>query len=235
VSRATVWELLGTTGAFNSGLRGEQVTEWQAGLRREAPGQHWQGSINLYRRATTGLITEVAAPNGVDRVFQNAGDAVQHGAEVEQRLVPRGDGALQMGAGLAAAVQWSRIRMDTASVDHIPGNEPWRIGLIGHARHRSGTGMEAGVRVSGAVFPTFADAGAITGGTVVHLRLMWQRVAGTARLEAFVHVENLINARYTSWVQVNDATGRHYNPAPGRSFFAGLRLTIGSPARRRAD
>ena len=91
------------------------------------------------------------------------------------------------------------------------------------------------MRINGAVPPTFAEAPVVPGARVVHLRLSLARGSRTDGFEVFVHAENLLDARYTSWVQVNDATGRYYNPAPGRSFFAGLRLTIGSPARRRAD
>ena len=62
---------------------------------------------------------------------------------------------------------------------------------------------------------------------LVHLRSSWTfRWAGSA-LTAFVHVDNLLDQRYTAFVQVNDPGGRYYNPAPGRSFFLGAAFIWG--------
>ena len=235
VSRATVWELLGTGGVFNTALGGEQVQEWQAGVQREPGGRRFHGAVHVYQRSTEGLIAEVAAPNGTDREFRNSGDALQTGAEAELHFTGTMAKAWRAEGTLVGSVQRSRIRTDTAEVPHIPGIEPWSIGLLGAVRHRSGARFEVGLRINGAVPPTFAEAPVVPGARVVHLRLSLARGSRTDGFEVFVHAENLLDARYTSWVQVNDATGRYYNPAPGRSFFAGLRLTIGSPARRRAD
>ncbi len=50
--------------------------------------------------------------------------------------------------------------------------------------------------------------------------------AGPAKLRAFLRIENLLNARYIGSVIVNEANGRFFEPAPGRSWLLGLDARI---------
>ncbi|HZA95241.1 MAG TPA: TonB-dependent receptor [Burkholderiaceae bacterium] len=45
---------------------------------------------------------------------------------------------------------------------------------------------------------------------------------GASSLRAFVRIDNLLNARTIGSVIVNEANGRYFEPAPGRSWLAGL-------------
>jgi iron complex outermembrane receptor protein len=56
------------------------------------------------------------------------------------------------------------------------------------------------------------------------LRLGWGGEVGGVRLDPFFATENLFNHRYVGSVTVNAATGRYYEPAPGRSFYFGVEL-----------
>ena len=47
-------------------------------------------------------------------------------------------------------------------------------------------------------------------------------VVGPAKLRAFLRIDNLLNARYIGSVIVNEANGRFFEPAPGRSWLLGL-------------
>ena len=51
-------------------------------------------------------------------------------------------------------------------------------------------------------------------------------VLGAATLRAFVRVDNLLDARIVGSVIVNEANGRFFEPAPGRSWLAGLDLRL---------
>ncbi|NGY03227.1 TonB-dependent receptor family protein [Solimonas terrae] len=46
----------------------------------------------------------------------------------------------------------------------------------------------------------------------------------TLRVRSFVRVDNLLDRDYVGSVIVNDGNGRYYEPGPGRSVLAGLRL-----------
>jgi iron complex outermembrane receptor protein len=45
-------------------------------------------------------------------------------------------------------------------------------------------------------------------------------------LSAFVRGENLLDRRYAGSVIVNEGNGRYFEPAPGRTWVAGLSATI---------
>jgi iron complex outermembrane receptor protein len=49
---------------------------------------------------------------------------------------------------------------------------------------------------------------------------------GRLQLQAFARLDNLFNRRYAGSVIVNESNGRYFEPAPGRSAFAGLDATI---------
>ena len=235
VSRPTVWELLGTAGRFNTGLRGEQVAEWQAGIASDPEHGAVHGSAQVYRRRVDGLIQEAAAPNGDDRVFNNLGSADLRGMELQLAArIGKGPG-WQVMALANLTVQQASIAVDTGRVDHLPGSEPWRAaGLLQVHRGRRAM-LELGVRRGGPVRPSFSGERTVPGATVLHLRASANLRLYAQQLEVFVHVENLADARYTSWVQVNDAGARYFNPAPGRSLFAGARLYLRTPRARRPD
>ncbi|MFW6085165.1 MAG: TonB-dependent receptor family protein, partial [Gemmatimonadota bacterium] len=63
------------------------------------------------------------------------------------------------------------------------------------------------------------------GWTSLGLRAEW-KMTGTG-LELFVEGRNLTDATYSGSVNVDDAAGRYFQPADGRSFVAGLRLGRG--------
>ena len=58
VSRATVWELLGSSGLFNRGLRGEQVREWEVGVSNELTGAMVRADLTVFHRAVKDLIVQ---------------------------------------------------------------------------------------------------------------------------------------------------------------------------------
>ena len=64
------------------------------------------------------------------------------------------------------------------------------------------------------------DAG--PGYAVFNLALARTFVVGPAKLRAFLRIDNLLNARYIGSVIVNEANGRFFEPAPGRSWLVGL-------------
>jgi outer membrane receptor protein involved in Fe transport len=45
-------------------------------------------------------------------------------------------------------------------------------------------------------------------------------------LQVGITAENILNAQYTSFIQLNDPARRYYNPAPGRGLFMDLRFTF---------
>ena len=65
--------------------------------------------------------------------------------------------------------------------------------------------------------------------TLVNARLGWPLRLGKIRTELFGGINNLLNASYFANIQPNAAGGRYYEPAAGRTFFAGLKAALGRP------
>ena len=49
---------------------------------------------------------------------------------------------------------------------------------------------------------------------------------GGQRWEPYVGVDNLFDRDYYDNLRINDNFGRYYEPAPGRTLYAGVKLTF---------
>ena len=56
----------------------------------------------------------------------------------------------------------------------------------------------------------------------VNLAVARTLVAGPAKLRAFLRIDDVLNARYIGSVIVNEANGRYFESAPGRTRLLGL-------------
>ena len=58
--------------------------------------------------------------------------------------------------------------------------------------------------------------------TTANLRVSFKQTAGRWSLGQFVRVDNLTGRRYPGSVIVNEANSRFFEPAPGRTWLAGV-------------
>jgi iron complex outermembrane recepter protein len=65
---------------------------------------------------------------------------------------------------------------------------------------------------------------AAAGYAVVNLSVARPLGPKADRSRAFLRIDNLFDARYIGSVIVNEANGRFFEPAPGRSWLAGVDL-----------
>jgi iron complex outermembrane recepter protein len=107
----------------------------------------------------------------------------------------------------------------------IPGVPGLMAGLLLHYQGPAATVLELGGRHMAAVPVGRSANRELPAYQLLHLRAEWWRpLRARHSLVLFVHVENLADVRYSSFVQALDPLGRYHNPSPGRSFFAGIRL-----------
>ncbi len=226
VSRPTVWELLGSDGEFDTALSPEVVRETELALTHGAPGDRLQAQVAGYIRQTNGLILPIPSTQGTGNDFGNAGVAMQRGVEAYLQWRPgtRADrGASVIGT---FTLQDHNVERDTRPDAHrIPGVPFVMAGAIVRYQGPARVSLELGVRHVDEVPVGPAGDLRLPAYQVFHVRGEWWRGIGNASsITAFVHVENLTDALYTSFVQASDPLGRFHNPAPGRSFFVGLRF-----------
>jgi iron complex outermembrane receptor protein len=121
-------------------------------------------------------------------------------------------------------------RDNTPNTHRVPGIPAVAAGAM--LRHAWPNGLELGVGVRHVdEVPLGATAqDRLPAYQVLHVRAEWRQATGrSGTLTAFVLVENLGDANYTSFVQASDPLGRYHNPAPGRSVFIGLRFQRQAP------
>ncbi|MBK9289595.1 MAG: TonB-dependent receptor [Flavobacteriales bacterium] len=229
VSRPTLWELLGTAGIFNSTLRPEHVSEVEAGLTIGSDTAMFPFSAVIYWRTTDGLIVPRTATNGVDQEYVNAGTAHQNGFELSMGVNGRTAHGNWIRIDGFCGIQEHTLQVEALGVEQpVPGVPGGTAGAKGSMRFPFGLSAELGYRYVSELPADLVKNTMIPSYELLHLRTSWTfRWAGSA-LTTFVHVDNLLDQRYTAFVQVNDPGSRYYNPAPGRSLFLGAAFTWGA-------
>ncbi|HEY0977490.1 MAG TPA: TonB-dependent receptor [Flavobacteriales bacterium] len=218
LSRPTVWEMLGTTGLVNTGLQPEAVKEWEVGLVKEEG--RWRLTLNSYLRNTEGLILS-RTDTAHRETFHNAGSAAQNGIEALFSL-ERTVGGHHLTLALNGAWQQHRLRTEEGRTVAVPGVPEWTSGALARMLFRWKSLLEVGMRTTSTIPLTTLGLQRANAYTVMHLRAEHPFGLGRLGLLAFLRAENLLDARYTSFLQLNDLGGRYYNPAPGQAFYVGL-------------
>jgi iron complex outermembrane recepter protein len=226
VSRPTVWELLGSDGRFDTRLSAEVIRETELALTHGAPGDRIQIQLAGYIRNTDGTILPVPSAQGTGNDFANAGTASQNGVEGSFHLRLGGRPEREtMFIGTFTLQEHTIETNDRPQGHRIPGIPAIMAGGFVRQQGPWRTFIELGVRhVDEIPVGAVADR-SLPGYQVAHLRGGWS--PGTLRgvaITTFLHIENLTDTNYTTFVQASDPLGRYHNPAPGRSFFAGIRF-----------
>lgn len=232
VSRATVWELLGTAGLFNQALTAEHVTESEMGLRWNDDSAQVRITLDGYDRQVSDPITAVETQSGT--AYTNAGSLRSLGAELMVQVGTRPLGAWRAMVQGAFTAQENTL---TSPGYHgeAPGMAPWRTSVSADLRHRNGLMFRVTWQGLSSVRASTSSRKEVAGYAVFHARVEKLFAMRTCRFTVFLQAENVGDARYTQWVQVNDPGGRFYNPAPARSYFFGAELTFGSKKAGVAD
>ncbi len=223
-SRPTIWEVLGTTGIPNAELAAERVQEAEAGLSfRDKRGAL---AVNGYMRHTQDLILPERVNEGADEIFINAGDAAQNGVELEGRIGWDLTRKRRMELLINGAWQHHQLNLpDDAGTVDVPGVPRWTGGSRG--RYSTGKGaIELGYRANSSVVANSANGDRLHGYGLMQLHIGRSWGWNSYRLQVGITAENILNAPYTSFIQLNDPARRYYNPAPGRGFFIDLRFTF---------
>ena len=177
-------------------------------------------------RVTDELISFEDAANPGRRFFRNAGRTIRRGAELSLGTTV---GAVDLGV----AYQYAHFRFDDytdGTTDHsgnrIPGIPRQQLQASATLRHRS---LWATVEAEAAGSVAVNDANTVSsmGHEVMHVRAGGGAIFGKPWLSPVVGVQNLFDRRYVGAVSANAANARYYEPAPGRTWFAGLTLGYG--------
>lgn len=212
-------------GGFNPELEPQRTLSYEAGVKGTL-GPAASYTLAAYRaRVRDALIPfEVEGAPG-RQFFRNAGSARHQGVEASLAWIT--------GPFVArAAYTWTDARFRDYVVDgtdfggnRIPGIAPHRV----EAALTLGTGTGPFVGVDGRYLAATEvdDANRFRSPSyaVFDLRAGWEELrVGRFRASPFVGIDNLLGREYNTSVVVNAFGRRYFEPGPGRTLYAGVRV-----------
>jgi len=233
-SAPTGAELSPSGDVLNTGLQAEYGWNYESGLRGSLLNQRLSYDLALYYFSLANTIVQRRDVAGGD-YFINSGSTRQAGAELGLRyrmIVPERSRVGAVTAFAAYSFQHYRYKdFRQLDVDYsgnaLPGVSPhtisagvdWESHLGLYARLNYYYSDAAPLNDAGSAS---LDAFQLFGGRVGY-KMPGHRHYGW---ELFAGAENLADVRYSAGPDINAFGGRHYNAAPGRSFYAGISLQL---------
>lgn len=218
---------------LNLALDDSTSQTWELGWKEQLS---WGGRLGLaiYRIDSDDEIVP-ATNSGGRATYQNAGGTRRRGMElgIESRLLA------DFSTTIAAEYLDAEFRDDytysargeTVTVDsgnQLPGTAKRSL-YAELAWRKSMDGLSAALdaRCSDEVPVDDVNSDAASGFAVWNLRLQHRRSTAWGLWTVYGRIDNLTDRRYAGSVIVNDGNGRFFEPAPGRSGFAGIELEFG--------
>jgi iron complex outermembrane receptor protein len=224
----------GLTG-LNLGLRAARSNNLEVGIKTRLSG--WgEGRLALFDTRTSREIVTLSNVGGRS-TFTNAGSTRRTGWEASWDLALTEDLRLQAAySGLAARYGDAFLSCTTtpcatpttliAAGNRLPGVS--RQTAYAALAWLPAQGWRGGVEVRAAskVAVNDANTDAAAGNVVASVHLGHAATLGPCRLGAFVRIDNLFARRYAGSVIVNEGNARYFEPAPGRTWAAGVSATL---------
>jgi iron complex outermembrane receptor protein len=203
----------------NYGLRPATSTHAEIGWKASsANGARLQAAL-FQARTRDELV--VAASSGGRTSYRNAGATARQGAELSAH------GCVTPAMCITAAGTWLRAVYVDASGPGAAGNRlpgtPAASGYADVAWHAGAADVALEANLRGRIFADDANAAPPAPGyALLNARLGLQQAWAGWTWKEFIRVDNIANRRYIGSVIVGDATGRYYEPGPGRHWLAGF-------------
>lgn len=228
------------TGGFNTALKAQKSQQQELGLKWR--GERASLDATLFHIGTRDEIA-VLTNSGGRSSYQNVGRTRRSGAELS------GDWRPAAGWRLAGTLSTLTARYRDSFVTCTGTPCPTPTVAVPSGMRIAGTnggsafvelawkppvwrGGEAALEWRGVKKTAVNDTNSefAPGYGLMHLRLTQDGQASVGRWTWTARVENLMDRRYVGSVIVNDGNGRFYEPAPGRTWWLGLKLatTLGS-------
>ena len=219
------------SGGLNLDLRASRSQTFELGWKRALPRG---GLFTLALFDTRAEDDIVPAVNSGGRAsFQNA-DTQRRGVEAGLTLRIGRDWSLQLAADYIDA-EFAKtfdyvsggVTRDVNKGNRIPGigrNNAWAE--LAWRRALPGWSAAVDLRHSGSVAVNDINSDEAESYRVLNARLGWLRPYGRGSFGAFVRVDNLLDKTYSGSVIVNEGNGRFFEPAPDRSWFAGVEMNF---------
>nr|WP_082498204.1 TonB-dependent receptor [Pseudorhodoferax sp. Leaf267] len=205
----------GQTG-LNFGLQAARSKSFEFGLKSRSAGfGEWTAAV--FRTNTEDEITTLTNSGG-RTTFQNAGRTRRNGLE----LAWSQDFYKHLRTRVAYTALDARYGEGVAAGARIPGLA--KNSVFASAGWQPPQGWRGGVewRALSRVYVNDANSDAAAGQGVASAYVGYATQLVGWQLEGFVRSDNLLDKRYAGSVIVNEGNARFFEPAPGRTWLAGL-------------
>ena len=207
----------------SSALQPAQALSRELGIKGEWPRLRYE--LALYQIDLDDELLAFSLPAQPGRNFyRNAGESRRQGLE------------LSLDWQFAEAWRWSvayaynryhfqqyRTALNDFSGQRVPGIPPQTF-YSELAYERAGGYVRVGVNALSGFYANDANSVAVPGYAVFNLRVGKRFAFAEQSLEPYLGVDNLLGREYFDNVRSNDANARYFEPGPGRTLYAGLRL-----------
>ncbi|HLT08542.1 MAG TPA: TonB-dependent receptor [Cyclobacteriaceae bacterium] len=233
-SPPTIDEVRTNEGTINLDLEAEKGINYEIGYR----ANHFQGAvnteINLFYFKLDETITSFTNEQGVV-LFRNAGATDQKGveAQIDYALIRNQLGGVQeLKLTHAYTGHFFKFKQYQQNDTDFSGND-----LTGVAPHTLVNQLDLRTRLGFYVNLTHQwvdelplnDANTVIQDSyhLMNTRLGWKHALGVKwDLEIYGGVDNLLDASYSLGNDLNAFGGRHYQPAPMRNYYGGVKLGL---------
>ncbi|MDI9863754.1 TonB-dependent receptor [Flectobacillus sp. DC10W] len=214
-------------GGFNPDLNPQKSQNYELGYKAWV-GNKTRVDISVFQVNIQGEIVPYQLPNQVGRTFyRNAGESVRKGVEVGL--------SYQIVAALTTFINYTYSDFVYKSYqtlagefagNRLPGIPKNQVYAELRYFPKSGLFAVAQFRSVSSMYANDANTVSVDGYQTLNLRTGWQKHLKGMTIEPFVGVNNLFDASYFANIQINATANRYYEPAAGRTIYAGIKLGI---------
>lgn len=223
-------EVRPSTNTFNNSLQAERGTNLEVGFRGNTLAKQLSYDVTLYNFKLKKTIVIQRTTDGAD-YFVNAGETSQLGLEISST------GTVLKNKNLAL-VAWVSYSMNEYhfkkyvqdGVDYsnkrLTGVAPNVASFGLDLRSTGGLYLHSTIQYTDHIPLNDANTNYAPYYWLMSARLGYKKLAAKNRIDAFVGVDNALNAKYSLGNDLNAFGGRYYNAAAVRNYFVGLSLTF---------
>lgn len=208
-------------GGFNTALQPAQAFSRELGIKGEWPSLRY--ALSVYRIELEDELVAFSIQSGRN-FYRNAGQSRRDGLELSL------DWQFADAWRWSAAYAYNRYRFEdyqTTAGDfsgkRIPGI-PRQTLFSELAYEQQGAYVRLGVTAQARVYANDANTQSAPGHALFNLRLGKRFQVGEQSLEPYLGIDNLLGREYFDNLRINDGNARYFEPGPGRTLYAGLRV-----------
>ncbi|WP_440998919.1 TonB-dependent receptor family protein [Fodinibius sp. SL11] len=225
----TTTELVNRPGGgngFNPNLKPEHTTGLETGIRGRIESSALTYDLTFYRLWIDDLLFPYQLETDGPTYYQNQGKTRHTGLEVQLRWQMRQDLRISTTTTLTNAT-FKEVRPDSLEGNEVPGIAPFR--LNSNLRWTPGNFLlSLTYKHVSSYMADNQNTAENEAYNVFDASFSLKRLINTKGVEVqpFIDVNNLFDTRYNGSVTVNAYGGRYFEPAPGRSWQAGISVNF---------